>query len=48
MEAKNQPDSIEQSYKRATALDRNWRENKREEERLKEKKEQMGEAPRQE
>jgi len=37
MEAENPPTSIEQWYKRATALDRNWRENRREEERLKKK-----------
>ena len=47
MEAKNQPGSIEQWYRRAMALDGNWRESKQEEERLKDKKEQ-GEAPRQE
>ena len=34
MEFKNQPDSIEQWYRRATALDRNWRESKKKEERL--------------
>jgi len=34
MEAENLPASIEQWYKRATALDRNWRESRREEERL--------------
>ena len=34
MEFENQPDSIEQWYRMATALDRNWRESKREEERL--------------
>ena len=39
MEAENLPTSIEQWYRRATALDRNWRESRREEERLKEKKE---------
>ena len=39
MEVENPPTSIEQWYKRATALDRNWRESKREEERLKGKKE---------
>ena len=39
MEAENSPTSIEQWYRRATALDRNWRESKREEERLREKKE---------
>ena len=37
MEAKNPPASIEQWYRRATALDRNWRESRREEERLKKK-----------
>ena len=35
MEAENPPASIEQWYRRATALDRNWRESRREEERLK-------------
>ena len=40
MEAENQLGSIKQWYKRATALDRNWRESKREEERLRGKKEQ--------
>ena len=39
MEAENLPTSIEQWYRRATALDRNWRESRREEERLREKKE---------
>jgi len=34
MEAENPPTSIEQWYRRATALDRNWRESRREEERL--------------
>ena len=34
MEAKNQPSSIEQWYKRVMALDRNWRERRRKEERL--------------
>ena len=48
MEAKNPPTSIEQWYKRAMALDRNWRESKREEERLRGKKEAMGGAPKQE
>ena len=48
IEAKNQPDSIEQWYKRATALNRNWRKSKQEKERLKGKKEQIGGAPRQE
>jgi len=48
MEVENLPVSIEQWYKRATALDRNWRESRREEERLREKKEMMGGAPKQE
>ena len=39
MEAKNQLGSIEQWYRRATALDWNWRESRREEERLRSKKE---------
>ena len=34
MEAENPPASIEQWYRRATALDRNWRESRRKEERL--------------
>ena len=34
MEAENPPASIEQWYRRATALDRNWRESRKEEERL--------------
>ena len=46
MKAENQPGSIEQWYQRATALNRNWRENKKEEERLKGWREQMGGAPR--
>jgi len=37
MEAENPPTSIEQWYRRATTLDRNWRESRREEERLKKK-----------
>ena len=48
IEAENQPSSIEQWYRRATALNRNWRESKQEEERLRGKKEQGGGAPRQE
>jgi len=48
MEAENTPGSIEQWYRRAMALDRNWRESRREEERLREKKEQEGGASRQE
>ena len=47
MEAENPPTSIENWYRRATALDRNWRESRREEERLK-KKEDRGGAPKQE
>ena len=34
MEAENPPTSIEQWYRRATALDRNWRESRKEEERI--------------
>ena len=37
MEAENPPTSIEQWYRRATALDRNWRESRRKEERLRKK-----------
>ena len=48
MEAENPPASIEQWYRRATALDRNWRESRREEERLRGKKEALGRAPKQE
>jgi len=48
MEVENPPASIEQWYKRATALDRNWRESRKEEERLRRKKEMMGGAPKQE
>jgi len=47
MEAENLPASIEQWYKRATALDRNWRESRKEEERLRGKKEMMGGAQKQ-
>ena len=47
MELENPPTSIEQWYRRATALDRNWRESRREEERLK-KKEVGGGVPKQE
>jgi len=38
MEAENQPGSIEQWFKRAIALDRNYKESRREEERLRGKK----------
>ena len=48
MEAENPLTSIEQWYRRATALDRNWRESRREEERLRGKKEVGGGAPKQE
>ena len=47
MEVENPPASIEQWYKRATALDRNWRESRKKEERLRRKKEMMGDAPKQ-
>ena len=48
MEVENPPASIEQWYRRATALDRNWRESRREEERLRGKKETRGGASKQE
>ena len=48
MKAENQPGSIEQWFRRAIALDRNWRESRREEERLKGRKEQGGGTPKQE
>ena len=48
MEAENPPTSIEQWYRRATALDRNWRESRKEEERLQGRKEQGGGAPKME
>jgi len=48
MEVENLPTSIEQWYRRATALDRNWRESRREEERMRGKKEEGGGAPKQE
>ena len=48
MEVENQPNSIEQWFRRATALDRNWRESRREKERLREKKKQGEGAPKQE
>jgi len=47
MEVENPPISIKQWYRRATALDRNWRESRREEERLR-KKEVGGGGPKQE
>jgi len=48
MEAENPPTSIENWYRRAIALDRNWRESRREEKRMKGKKEVGGGAPKQE
>jgi len=42
MEAENQPATIEHWFKRAIALDRNWKESRREEERLRGKKETNG------
>ena len=39
IEAENPPASIEQWYRRVTALDRNWRESRKEEERWRGKKE---------
>jgi len=48
IEAENPLTSIENWYRRATALDRNWRESRREEERLRGKKEATGSAPKQE
>ena len=38
IEVENQFSSIEQWFKRAIVLDRNWKESRREEERLKEKR----------
>jgi len=47
MKAEQQPGTIEQWYDRAMALNRNWRESRREEERLRGKK-KIGEgAPKQ-
>ena len=48
IEIENPLASIEQWYKRAMALDKNWRESRREEERLKSKKEMMGDDLKQE
>ena len=48
MEAENQPASIKQWYKRAMALNRNWRESRREEETLRGKKETRGGVQKQE
>ena len=46
MEAKNPPASIEQWYRRATVLDRNWRKSRKEEEKMRGRK--KGGAPKQE
>ena len=47
MEAEHQLGIIKHWYDRATALDWNWRESRREEERLRGQREQRGTAPRQ-
>ena len=47
MEGENQPATIEHWFKRVIALDRNWRKSRKEEERLRGKKENNGaSAPR--
>ena len=48
IEVENLLASIEQWYRRTTALDRNWRESRREEKRLRGKKKTGGGAPKQE
>ena len=48
IEAKNQPSFIKQWYRRTMALNRNWRESRQEEERLKGWKDQAGRVPKQE
>jgi len=48
MESENPPGSIEQLYKKATVLDQNWRESRREEKRLRGKREMGGGVPKQE
>jgi len=48
IEVENQPASIEQWYKRVMALDKNWRESRRKEERLRGKKETGGGMQKQE
>jgi len=48
MKSENPLGSIEQWYKRATVLDQNWRESRREEERLRGKRKIGGGAPKQE
>jgi len=47
MEAEHQLGTVEQWYDRATALDQNWRESRREKERLRGQREQGRAAPRQ-
>ena len=42
MEAENQPATIEHWFSREIALDRNWKESRKEEERLRGKKENSG------
>ena len=42
MEAEDQPGSIKQWFKRAITLDRNWRESRREEERLRGRRDNNG------
>jgi len=46
MEAEQQQDSIEQWYDCSIILDRNWRKNKRKEERLREQRDNEAPAPR--
>jgi len=48
MEVENLPTSIENWYRRAMALDRNWRESRKEEEKLRGKKETGGGGQKQE
>ena len=48
IEVENLLASIEQLYRSTTALDRNWRESRREEKRLRGKKKTGGGAPKQE
>ena len=48
MEMENLPASIEQWYRRIVTLDKNWRESRKKEERLRGKKEVGGGAPKQE
>ena len=47
MEVERPPTSIEQWYKHATNLDRNWRESRKKEEQLRDKKEQGAMIPKQ-